>query len=42
MKACQILKGRIQPVKDKNPDLGWEDLVALCYTQNVDLSAKYL
>lgn len=42
MKACQMLKERMQPVKDKNPDLSWSDLVALCFTQNIDLSAKCL
>ena len=41
MKACQTLKDRMKPVKDKNPDASWRDLVALCSDQGIDLSAKF-
>ncbi len=40
--ACGVLNGRIQPIKTKNPDLSWEELVQKCYSEGVDLSAKYL
>ncbi len=40
--ACSILNGRIQPIQAKNPDLSWEELVQKCYSEGVDLSAKYL
>lgn len=42
MKACQTLNDRMKPVKDKNPDLKWDELVALCFTQNIDLSTQCL
>ncbi|XP_035826275.1 indole-3-acetaldehyde oxidase [Aplysia californica] len=39
--ACNILKERIQPIREKFPDLDWKDLCGKCITSNVDLSAKY-
>ena len=41
IKACQMLVDRIKPVKDKNPDISWKELISLCFSQSIDLSAKY-
>merc|ERR1719361_3200417 len=39
--ACEILKERLQPVREKNPDLSdWKAVVAKAMLMKVDLSAK--
>ncbi|QDZ24669.1 xanthine dehydrogenase [Chloropicon primus] len=38
--ACQELKERIRPVKEKNPSLDWPQLIAKCYQQGVDMAAR--
>ena len=41
IRACEMLTDRMKPVKDKNPDATWKELVSLCFAQSIDLSAKY-
>lgn len=41
LKACQELKERMQPFKDKMPDADWKTLVEQCYNSNVDLTARH-
>jgi xanthine dehydrogenase/oxidase len=38
--ACNILKERIQPIREKFPDADWKTLIAQCGMNNIDLSAK--
>ena len=37
--ACKELLQRLKPIRDKNPDASWENLVEIAYKQNIDLSA---
>ncbi|KAF5294779.1 hypothetical protein FQA39_LY00263 [Lamprigera yunnana] len=39
IKACDILKERMKPFKEKAGNLGWLLLVRLCYYANVELTA---
>ncbi|KAF7271078.1 hypothetical protein GWI33_016038 [Rhynchophorus ferrugineus] len=42
LKACDVLLARIKPIRDKNPDATWEELIQLCYKSNVNLSSNGL
>ena len=42
IRACNELLDRMKPVRDKNPDLPWKELVLKCFHASVDLSAKAL
>jgi hypothetical protein len=42
MECCKMLNERIEPVREKNPDASWKEIIAMCGLQGVDLSAKYL
>ena len=39
--ASNILKERLDPVKEKHPDSDWKELVVKALESKVDLSAKY-
>ncbi|XP_048742317.2 xanthine dehydrogenase/oxidase-like isoform X2 [Ostrea edulis] len=39
MNACQILKDRLQPLKDAMPDAPWEKLIQAAYFSRISLSA---
>lgn len=41
LKACEELKDRMQPTKDKMPDADWPTLVEACFNANVDLIARH-
>lgn len=41
LKACEELKDRMQPTKDKMPDADWPTLVEACFNSNVDLIARH-
>ncbi|XP_030746527.1 xanthine dehydrogenase-like isoform X2 [Sitophilus oryzae] len=40
LKACDVLLDRIKPIKDKNPNASWKELIQLCYAANVNLSSN--
>ncbi|XP_012937727.1 indole-3-acetaldehyde oxidase [Aplysia californica] len=39
--ACNILKERMQPIREKFPDADWKELCGKCIQNKVDLSAKF-
>eukprot|EP00112_Aurelia_sp_Birch-Aquarium-sp1_P026163 Seg91.7 transcript_id=Seg91.7/GoldUCD/mRNA.D3Y31 product="Xanthine dehydrogenase" protein_id=Seg91.7/GoldUCD/D3Y31 len=41
-KCCEMLNERLKPIKEKLPDASWQELIAECNKQKVDLSAKYM
>jgi xanthine dehydrogenase/oxidase len=41
MKACQELKNRMLPIKEKLPDASWSELVEQCFNSNIDLTARH-
>jgi len=41
MGAAAILKQRMQPIKEKFPEAGWQELCAKCAAGKVDMSAKF-
>ncbi|KAK3726979.1 hypothetical protein QZH41_014709, partial [Actinostola sp. cb2023] len=38
--CCETLKTRMQPIRQKYKPSTWQDLVAKCYAEGIDLSAK--
>lgn len=40
MNACQILKDRLQPLRDAMPEASWEQLVQAAYFSRISLSAS--
>ncbi|CAG9765804.1 unnamed protein product [Ceutorhynchus assimilis] len=40
LRACDVLLERIKPIRSKNPNGTWEELIQLCYVKNVRLSAN--
>ncbi|CAG9763262.1 unnamed protein product [Ceutorhynchus assimilis] len=40
IQACDVLLARIKPIRDKNPNATWEELIQLCYLNYVCLSAN--
>ncbi|BFZ17322.1 hypothetical protein BsWGS_20361 [Bradybaena similaris] len=41
VEASNILKERMQPIREKFPDADWKELCEICATNKIDLSAKY-
>ena len=41
IKACEELKERMRPVKEKMPKATWRTLVQVCFNTNVDLTARH-
>ncbi|XP_059620522.1 xanthine dehydrogenase-like isoform X2 [Phlebotomus argentipes] len=41
-KACEILLERIRPVREKNKEASWQELVGKCFGESIDLTASYL
>eukprot|EP00795_Rhopilema_esculentum_P002081 gene2081-17651_t len=41
-KCCEILKNRIQPLKEKYAEASWQELIQECAKERVDLSAQYM
>ncbi|XP_055348687.1 uncharacterized protein LOC129595644 [Paramacrobiotus metropolitanus] len=39
VETCNLLKANMKPVKDKNPNDSWEDLVEKCFKQGIALTA---
>ena len=42
MRACQKLKKKMLPVREKMHEDNWAMLVEQCYNSNVDLTARHL
>lgn len=42
MGCCDILNKVIDPVRKTMPTATWPELIAKCYENGVDLSAKYM
>ncbi|KAJ2951445.1 hypothetical protein O0L34_g13598 [Tuta absoluta] len=42
MKACEILKERLKPVKEKMGNVSWEELIEAAFKQGVPLQASYM
>uniref|UniRef100_A0A182SSV5 Aldehyde oxidase/xanthine dehydrogenase second molybdopterin binding domain-containing protein n=1 Tax=Anopheles maculatus TaxID=74869 RepID=A0A182SSV5_9DIPT len=40
-KACEMLRTRIDPVRQQHPDESWEAITQRCHQQHVDLCALY-
>ncbi|KAL1516706.1 hypothetical protein ABEB36_000583 [Hypothenemus hampei] len=40
LKACDVLLARMKPIKDNNPKATWEELVQLCFNNNICLSTN--
>uniref|UniRef100_A0A336MA50 CSON013979 protein n=1 Tax=Culicoides sonorensis TaxID=179676 RepID=A0A336MA50_CULSO len=41
-KACEELLERIKPVREKNSDKEWADLIQIAFNENVDLVASFM
>ncbi|XP_058464982.1 uncharacterized protein LOC131438756 isoform X2 [Malaya genurostris] len=39
-KACDLLRDRIQAIRDENQNASWERVIRLAYSQNIDLCAE--
>ncbi|KAF7271079.1 hypothetical protein GWI33_016039 [Rhynchophorus ferrugineus] len=40
LKACDVLLERIKPIREKNPKATWEELIQLCFLNNINLSSN--
>lgn len=41
-KCCEILLGRIAPIKERFPNADWRELIMICAKEKVDLSTTYM
>ncbi|XP_067671007.1 uncharacterized protein [Haliotis asinina] len=41
LKCCEILKERMAPIRDANPEFDWETLVKTCDLAGIELTAKH-
>eukprot|EP01124_Arcella_intermedia_P004182 TRINITY_DN1235_c0_g1_i1.p1 TRINITY_DN1235_c0_g1~~TRINITY_DN1235_c0_g1_i1.p1 ORF type:complete len:665 (-),score=158.83 TRINITY_DN1235_c0_g1_i1:649-2643(-) len=39
LEACRILNKRLEPVREKNPNASWEELICIAYFNQINLSA---
>ena len=42
MGCCEILNKVIDPVRQTMPTATWPELIAKCYSEGLDLSAKFM
>ena len=40
--CCAILNKVIDPIRETMPSASWPELIAKCYSEQVDLSAKFM
>ncbi|KAG5312463.1 XDH dehydrogenase, partial [Acromyrmex insinuator] len=41
MHACEQILNRLEPIREKNKNLTWKDLIFIAYEQGIDLCAHY-